>query len=80
MDIKDFESLKKKIDSANSKKERAIGALDQIKEKLKNEYGIEDIASGKEKLDNMDKRIEKEKEKYSELMAKLGSMADWDNL
>ena len=80
MDIKDFESLRKKIDNANAKRERAIGALEQVKGKLKSDYGIENIEEGHAKLEGMDKRIAREKEKYASLMDELNGMADWDNL
>lgn len=80
MDIKDFDVLKKKIESANAKKERAVGALEQVKEKLKTDYNIETIEDGYAMLEKIDHRINKSKEKYDSMMKELDNMVDWSNL
>lgn len=80
MDIKDFDVLKKKIEAANAKKERAVGALEQIKEKLNTDYNIETIEDGYTMLEKIDYRINKSKEKYDSMMKELDNMVDWSNL
>jgi hypothetical protein len=58
-DVQSLIDLKKKIDVARAKSERAAGVLDQLLSVLKREWGCLTIVEAQEKLDELTKKSDR---------------------
>lgn len=55
IDLKRYESLKKEVERCRTEKARAEGALSQTMNKIREEFGCENIQEAKEKLVALEK-------------------------
>lgn len=51
--LDDFEAVKRKVESLRRKRDESIGALKQLKLRLKREFNCDTIAEAKELLDQL---------------------------
>ena len=79
MDLKEFTRLKSKVDELQCRKDRATGALEQLRKQLKDEFDCESVEEAQKLLAKMEKeesKLEKDfdislkefNEKYGEMM------------
>lgn len=78
MDAKKFTEIKTKIEESKKQKARAEGSLGEIKTRLKEEFGVEDIEAAEVKLEELEASIKKDEEKVGVLMDRLEDLTDWD--
>lgn len=80
MKVEDFENLKSKIEELKNKKSRAEGALEQVKDQLKKDFGVNDLKEASLLLEKIDKEIKSDQSKLDELLEEIENITDWDKI
>lgn len=76
MEIKDFEALQKKVEILKEKQAKASGTIEAAEKQLA-EFGITDIDSVGEALEQMEKEIESLEEQNNADYAELKGLYSW---
>lgn len=63
-----YRKLKKEVDFAKEEATRAEGALDQLTNRLINEFECDDLEAAKKKLKNLEKEATKAEEAFEEAL------------
>lgn len=71
MDVKELTGIKDKIEKAKQERSRAEGAIQNIKDHWKNEYGFNSIEEAENELEKVSKEIDRLEEKQSILEGEL---------
>lgn len=78
VDLKEFNALKADVERCQREADRAEGALEQMMEKLKNEYGVATVEEAKELHRKLSEQAAEDEQKY------LGALAafkeDWQHV
>ena len=80
MEIKDFENLKKKIESIKDKRSRAEGSLEQVKSQLFEKFKVKTIEEAEELSKKLSKEIESDKIKFNKYLKELDDITEWDKI
>jgi hypothetical protein len=80
MEIKDFENLKKKIESIKDKRSRAEGSLEQVKSQLFEKFKVKTIEEAEELSKKLSKEIESDKIKLEKYLKELDDITEWDKI
>ncbi len=64
-----FRRLKREVEVAKSEADRAQGALEQLMQRLKSEYGCDTLKQAKQKLTELQQELEKAKKEFEKEMA-----------
>ena len=64
--IQNYMDLKKKVEEAQQNADKAQGALEQITNRLKDEFGCTTLEAAKKKLKNLEKEEEKAKTAFED--------------
>jgi len=80
MKIEEFDALRKKIEDAKAKKARAEGALEESMNRLLKDFKCKTIEEADAKLIELQKDIDADEIKLSDLLKKIKAACDWDSL
>lgn len=80
MDTREFERIKNLIKKAELESAKAQGVIDNIKKGWREKYGIDDIDSIKNKLDELKEERDHIETRMETLYKKLVESCDWDAL
>ena len=80
MDIKQLDGIKSKIKTANDKKSRALGALEQVMASLKKDYDCETQEDAEKKIEALQTERERDTVRLNELLDELGKVTDWSTI
>ena len=76
----EFEQIKNRIAKEQENAMKAEGALDRIKQQLKQDFGIETDEQIQEKLTELEEKLEELNNRFNELTRKLESSVDWNSI
>jgi phage shock protein A len=76
----DVKRIKKLIQEAEVKSNKAQGVIDSLEEKWKERFGDGSVKTAKEQLAALKEKIEKQEARKSELETELENLYDWDTL
>ena len=79
METKQFEELRNKLGRKENQKARIEGSIEQIQKQLKTDFDLEEDQV-QQRLDDLNRDIEKEQMNLGELKVKLDSIIDWSLL
>lgn len=71
IDVDDFDRLRKRVDQLKSERDRARGALDGLRKRLKEEFGCDTSDEAREKLKRMQVRRDKLEKRFAAELAKF---------
>ncbi len=80
MTIDEFNEIKRELAKAKAKKERLMGALDQIQGQLKSEFGVTSIEAAEAKLKELTEEQAKDMAKRDQFLEKLSNVTNWEAL
>ena len=66
MDLNRYQRLLKEVETLRSQADRADGKLQQLKQQLKEEFGVDTIKQAKAKFKELDAEYEKAKAEFEE--------------
>lgn len=69
-----LDQARKKLNEAKQARAEAEGALKQLTQQLKDDFGVKDLSGGKKKLDEMRAELETITNRISEEMEQLEAM------
>lgn len=73
-----FQQLKQRADSLRGERDQAVGALKELKKRLRKEFGCLTVADAKKELQQLDRELEKLNAKFTAAL-KLVEKADRDH-
>jgi hypothetical protein len=76
----DVRRIKRLIQEAEVKSAKAQGVIDSLEEKWRERFGDGSVKAAKQKLVELEEKIEKQEKKKSELENELENLYDWDSL
>lgn len=71
MNIQEYQALKSLIDHTQRDADRANGALDQLKSRLRNDFNCDSIEAAREMLNQSKTELDELEEKYDRLLAEF---------
>lgn len=71
MSVEEWEQLRETIETLRTKKDRAIGARQQLRERLNSECGCKTVQAAQKKLIELEAIAEKAQQDANELMIKF---------
>jgi predicted nucleic acid-binding Zn-ribbon protein len=80
MEIKEFDELRKKIEEAKAKKNRAEGSLAEAMARLLKEFGCKSLEEAEKKLASLQAEIDADEIKLEEMLRELDSAVEWSKL
>jgi hypothetical protein len=80
MDEKRFKEIKEKVADLRQQRDKAEGAMDTIKKRLKNEFNCSSIDAAMEKKEELEKDIEASTKRLDSVLLKIEKAYDWDSL
>ena len=76
----DLEKIQQKIETGKQTKARAEGALKNLMDSLKREYGVETLEAAKEKLAELQSSLEEAESRRDKFLEKLSTVTDWNKV
>ena len=80
MTTKEYERIKEKIEAAKEKKNKAQGAVEQLKASLKKEFGFDSVEEAAAKEKELATEIETAEKRLESLMEELEGVTEWEKL
>jgi uncharacterized protein YPO0396 len=80
MTTKEYERIKEKIEAAKEKKNKAQGAIEQLKASLKKEFGFDSVEEAAAKEKELATEIETAEKRLESLMEELEGVTEWEKL
>ncbi len=80
MTTAEFEQIKNRIAKEQENAMKAEGALERIRQQLKQDFDIETEEQIQEKLTEYEEKLEKLNNRFNELTQKLESSVDWNTI
>jgi len=80
MTAAEFEQIKNRIAKEQENAMKAEGALERIRQQLKQDFDIETEEQIQEKLTEYEEKLEKLNNRFNELTQKLESSVDWNTI
>ena len=80
MTTKEYERIKEKIEAAKEKKNKAQGAVEQLKASLKKELGFDSVEEAAAKEKELATDIETAEKRLESLMEELEGVPEWEKL
>lgn len=77
MDIREFESIKQKIELLKTKKAKAEGSMESIKQSWTDTYGFSTIEEASKKLEELKSEQDRNEREVSDLYKELNSLTNW---
>jgi predicted nucleic acid-binding Zn-ribbon protein len=77
MNIKDFESIKSKIEILKQKKAKAEGAIETISAEWKKTYGFESVQDAEKKYNELEDELETVEKKIATIYEELTGLTNW---
>lgn len=62
--LDDFQALQRRVENAKQQRDRAVGAVASLRERLRREYGVEDVDEATRKLTKLERREETLADEY----------------
>ena len=80
MTTAEFQQIKNRIAKEQENAMKAEGALERIRQQLKQDFDIETEEQIQEKLTEYEEKLEKLNNRFNELTQKLESSVDWNTI
>jgi ABC-type Zn uptake system ZnuABC Zn-binding protein ZnuA len=80
MTAAEFEQIKNRIAKEQENAMKAEGALERIRQQLKQDFDIETEEQIQEKLTEYEEKLKKLNNRFNELTQKLESSVDWNTI
>ena len=80
MTAAEFEQIKNRIAKEQENAMKAEGALERIRQQLKQDFDIETEGQIQEKLTEYEEKLKKLNNRFNELTQKLESSVDWNTI
>ena len=74
MDVKDFETLKKQITEAKTRKDKLSGGLEQLKEQMKKEFDCNSVEELETLLVNTTEELETVQARFDQSLQELNEL------
>lgn len=78
MNIREFEQIKNKIETAKDNSSRIKGAMSKYEEQWKNEFKVNTIEEAQTLLEKTEESILDDETQVDKMYSKLEKVADWD--